>query len=114
MLKYYGNKSNGKLVHVKKMYGTKEDIIHFGYDDFLGRNQYNIQQYFVLRRKENDEYVFCKTVSEGKARALTVVSDEQPALYNNEYFERNGPNLNKIDPTQYPNLFKRFYNNNRT
>lgn len=43
-----------------------------------------------------------------------VVSDEQPALYNNEYFERNGPNLNKIDPTQYPNLFKRFYNNNRS
>ncbi|QPA58342.1 DUF262 domain-containing protein [Lysinibacillus sphaericus] len=40
-----------------------------------------------------------------------VVSDEHPALYNNEYFERNGPNLNKIDPTQYNNLFKRFYKN---
>lgn len=76
MLKYYGNKSNRKLVHVKKMYGTKEDIIHFGYDDFLGRNQYNIQQYFVLRRKENDEYVFCKTVSEGKARALITMGWE--------------------------------------
>lgn len=76
MLKYYGNKSNGKLIHVKKMYGTKEEIVHFGYDDFLGSNQYNIQQYFVLRRKENTEYVFCKTVSEGKARALITMGWE--------------------------------------
>lgn len=76
MLKYYGNKSNGKLVHVKKLYGKKEDIIHFGYEDFLGSNQYNIQQYFVLRRKENTEYVFCKTVSEGKARALVIMGWE--------------------------------------
>lgn len=76
MLKYYGNRSNGKLVHVKKMYGTKEEIIHFGYDDFLGSNQYNIQQYFVLRRKENGEYIFHKTVSEGKARALITMGWE--------------------------------------
>lgn len=75
-MKYYGNKSNGKLIHVKKMYGTKENIIHFGYQDFLGTNQYNIQQYFVLRRKENEEYVFCKTVSEGKARALVTMGWE--------------------------------------
>lgn len=75
-MKYYGNKSNGKLVHVKKMYGTKDKIVNFGYDDFLGSNQYNIQQYFVLRRKENTEYVFCKTVSEGKARALITMGWE--------------------------------------
>ncbi|MGY4798135.1 hypothetical protein ACVNNN_24775 [Lysinibacillus fusiformis] len=75
-MKYYGNKSNGKLVHVKKMYGTKNQIVQFGYDDFLGSNQYNIQQYFVLRRKENDEYVFCKTVSEGKTRALITMGWE--------------------------------------
>lgn len=75
-MKYYGNKSNGKLVHVKKMYGTKEDIIHFGYDDFLGSKQYNIQQYFVLRRKENEKYIFYKTVSEGKARALITMGWE--------------------------------------
>lgn len=43
---------------------------------------------------------------------LKVMSEESPALYDNEYFERNGSHLNKIDPVQYNNLFKRFYNNN--
>lgn len=40
-----------------------------------------------------------------------VVSEDQPALYANEYFERNGANLRKITPSEYPNLFKRFYKN---
>lgn len=43
-----------------------------------------------------------------------IMSEEQPALYSNMYFERNGANLKNIDPSQYPNLFKRFYKNNRT
>lgn len=38
-----------------------------------------------------------------------AISEEQPALYKDEYFERNGANVSKIAPSEYPNLFKRFY-----
>jgi len=42
----------------------------------LGSNQYNIQQYYVLRKFENGKYLFKKTVSEGKANALQLMGWE--------------------------------------
>lgn len=75
-LKYYGNEVNGKLVHVKQFYGSKDHIVHYGYVDFLGSKQYNIQQYYILRKFENGKYLFKKTVSEGKANALQLMGWE--------------------------------------
>lgn len=67
---------NGKLVHVKQFYGSKDYIVHYGYVDFLGAKQYNIQQYYILRKFENGKYLFKKTVSEGKANALQLMGWE--------------------------------------
>ncbi|GEM_PF-5494087 len=35
-LKYYGIEVNGKLVHVKQLYGSKDVIVHYGYVDSWG------------------------------------------------------------------------------
>lgn len=75
-MKYYGNEMNGKLVHVKQLYGSKYQIVHYGYVDFLGAEQYNIQQYYVLRKFEHGKFLFKKTVSEGKANALQLMGWE--------------------------------------
>ncbi|MGN9160457.1 GmrSD restriction endonuclease domain-containing protein [Clostridium sulfidigenes] len=39
-----------------------------------------------------------------------IKATEKPALYDGKYYERKGPNVDKIEPEQYPNLFKRFFN----
>lgn len=38
-----------------------------------------------------------------------ICATEKPALYDGKYYERKGANLDKIEPSQYPNLFKRFF-----
>ncbi|MFC5735902.1 hypothetical protein [Cytobacillus gottheilii] len=75
-MKFYGNEVNGKLVHVKQVYGSKFNVVDYGYIDFLGDRQYNIQLYYVLRKWENGRYVFKKTTSEGKANALLLTGWE--------------------------------------
>lgn len=75
-MKFYGSEANGKLVHVKQLYGSKYYIVNHGYVDFLGSGQYNIQQYYVLRKFENGKFLFKKTVSEGKANALQLMGWE--------------------------------------
>lgn len=72
-----------KPLYIKKnirmevqLYGSKYHIIHHGYVDFLGAEQYNIQQYYVLRKFENEKFLFKKTVSEGKANALQLMGWE--------------------------------------
>ncbi|MCH4828064.1 MAG: hypothetical protein N2C11_10155 [Planococcus sp. (in: firmicutes)] len=70
-MKYYGNKETGALVPVKRFYSLENFVEELGYTDFTGKGQYNTEQYYVLRKKEQGQYVFKKTLSLGKINGLT-------------------------------------------
>ena len=62
-MKYYGNKKTGKLVPAKMIFGLGNFLDRFDYEDFTGKGQYETQVYYVLRKREREQYSFIKTKS---------------------------------------------------
>ncbi len=74
MPKYYPNFKTGEVVEAKKLWGkNKIDLYKEGYlVNFFKSNQYNGQEYFILRKKVRDYYQFEKVSRYGTTNKLPL------------------------------------------
>lgn len=98
-MKYYGNKKTGKLVPAKMIFGLGDFLDRFGYEDFTGKGQYETQVYYVLRKREREEYSFFKTKSYKKvliyeADGWELIKDSKTNSVSEEFLESEEVKVN--------------------
>ncbi|EMI11398.1 hypothetical protein [Anoxybacillus gonensis] len=92
-MKFYGNKKTGKLLKGHMAHGVGKEIQLLGYEDILGKNNYQGQSYYIIRRKTEHGYVFKKTTSKVKLKfylqiGWELVKDKGTNQVPDDYFQQ--------------------------
>lgn len=78
MAKYYPNRITGKVAVASEFWGrSKRELEDKGYiTDFFKPHQYNGQDFYVLRKKQGNEYIFEKVSKNGTKYKLPYLLEQ--------------------------------------